>query len=65
MPEISTRFSPIGRNVVIPQKRRFSERKIDHNCKSRGQHNSSYYQPQPSIYNQLQQYHQDRITQQA
>ena len=47
-PEISTRFSTIGRNIVIPQKNRFSERKPDHNWQSSGRGNSSYYQPQPS-----------------
>ena len=74
-PEISTIFSPIGRNVSIPQTHHFSERKKDHNWKSCGQHNSSDYQPQPTTdssyyqpklasYSQRQQYCQDRIIQQ-
>ena len=48
----------------MPQTHRFSGRKIDHNCKSIGQHDSSYYQPQPGTYNQRQQYRHDRIIQQ-
>ena len=45
VPEIRTKFSPIGRNIVIPQTHCFIERKKYHNWKSRVQHNSSYYQP--------------------
>ena len=41
-------FSRIGRYIVIPQINYFIERKPDHNCQSRGQHNSYYYQPQPA-----------------
>ena len=55
---------PIGINIEIPQTHCFSEKK-DHNWKSRGQHDSSYYQPQPATYNQHQHYHQDRRTQQS
>ena len=75
-PETITSFSPIGRNVVIPQTNIFSERKSVLNCKSFGEHNSSYYQPQPAAdssyyqpqptkYNQHQQYLHDRRTKQA
>ena len=62
---ISTRFSPIVINIVIPQTNIFGERKTDHNWKSHGQHNSSYYQPKPAKYNQLQQCCGDKGTQQA
>ena len=75
-PEISTGFSPIGINIVIPQTNSFSERKQYHNLKSCGQNNSSSYQPQPSTdslyyqpqfvkYNQHRHYCQDRRTQQG
>ena len=75
-PEISVIVSPIGKNIVIPQTNRFSERKSDHNRQPPRQHNSfyhqpksapysSYYQPQPAKYNQRQQYFQNRKTQQA
>ena len=33
-PAISNTFSPIDRNIEIPQTHRFRERKPDHNCKS-------------------------------
>ena len=67
-------LSPIGRNIVIPQRNRFGERKTVNNCQSFGQWNSyyyqpqpdtysSYYQPQPDKYNPRQQYCQDRLTQ--
>ena len=51
-PEISITFTPIGRHIKITQKHRFSEIKLDHNWKSCGQHNLSYYRPQPATYNQ-------------
>ena len=35
---ISTSFSLIGIDIVISQTHRFSERKTDHNWKSRGKH---------------------------
>ena len=44
-PEMSTSFSPIVRNRVIPQTNRFSAIKTNHNWKHHVQHNSSYYQP--------------------
>ena len=44
-PAISRMFSPICRNMEIPQTHRFSERKLDHNWQFYGQHYSSYYQP--------------------
>ena len=37
-PAISRKFSPIGRNIEIPQRHPLSERKPDHNFKSHGQH---------------------------
>ena len=61
-PAISRSLSPTVRNIEIPQTHRSSERKPNHNWKSRGQYDSSYYQPQPSTYNQLQQHHHDIIT---
>ena len=75
-PAISTSFSPIGKNIVIPQTNRFIERKTDHNRQYCVKPNSSYYQtkpatyllydqPQPAKCNQRQNYCQDRITQQA
>ena len=63
-PAISRVFSPIDRNIEIPQTHHFSERKPDNNWKSCGKHDSSYYQPQPATYNQRPQYHNDRRTQQ-
>ena len=63
-PEISRYFSPIGRNIEIPQTHCFSESKLDSNWQSFGQQYSSYYQPQPDTYNQRQRYHHDIITQQ-
>ena len=47
-PETSTSFSPIGRNIVIPQANCFSKIKPVNNWQYFGQHNSSYYQPQPA-----------------
>ena len=43
MPAISRSFSPIVKNIEIPQTHRFSEGKQDHNFQYRGQHDSSYY----------------------
>ena len=74
-PSISTSFSPIDINIVIPKTSHFNEIKTDYNCQYLGQHNSlyyqpqtatdlSYFQPQPDKYTQRQQYCQDRITQQ-
>ena len=69
MPEISTSFSPIVTNIVIPQTHHFIERKQDHNWQYCGQHisdtDSSYYQTQPTTYNQRQHYCENRRTQQA
>ena len=42
-----------------------TKNKTYNNWQSRGQHDSSYYQPQPTTCNQRQQYHHYRITQQA
>ena len=64
-PSISRNFSPIGRNIEIPQIYRFSERKPYNYWKSRGQNDLSYYQPQPANYNQCQQYPHYRRTQQS
>ena len=58
-------MSPIGQNIVIPKTNRFIEKIPDHNWQYRGQHDSSYYQPQPAIHNQRQQYRHDRIIQQT
>ena len=62
---ISRTSSPMVRNIEIPQTHRFIEIKIYHNLQYRGQHDSSYYQPQPTTYNQHQQYRRGRSTQQA
>ena len=73
--EISTSFTNWNK-YSNSTKNHFSETKTDHNWKSHGQNNSYYcqpqsstdllyYQPQPTKYNQCQQYLQDRITQQA
>ena len=62
---ISRTFLSIGISTDIPQTHCIRERKPDHNWKLRGQHDSSYYQPQSASYNQPQHYRQDRITQQA
>ena len=50
-PAIGRSLSPIGRNIYISQTNRFIERKSGFNWQSRGQHDSSYYQPQPDTYN--------------
>ena len=47
-PVISTSFSIICINIVIPQTHRSSEIKQNQNWQYHGQHNSSYYQPQPA-----------------
>ena len=62
-PAASRTFPPIGRNIETPQTHRFSERKPDSNWQYSGQHDSSYYQPQPTTYNHRQQYLHDRRTQ--
>ena len=62
MPEISSYVSPIGQNIAIPNF--FNWKRPDHNCKSCGQHDYSYYQPQPSIHNHRQKYHNGRRIQQ-
>ena len=54
-------MSPIGQNIVIPKTNRFIEKIPDHNWQYRGQHDSSYYQPQPAIHSPRQQYRHDRI----
>ena len=58
-PETITSFSPIGRNLVIPQTNSCSERKPVHNWKYFGEHNSSYFQPQPDADSS---YHQPQPT---
>ena len=40
---------PIGRNIVIPQRNSFIERKPVHNWQYFVQQNPSYYQPQSAI----------------
>ena len=47
-PAIGKCFSPIGRNIVIPQTNSFRKRKRFYNWRSCGKHNSNYYQPQPA-----------------
>ena len=47
-PFISQWFSPIVRNIVIPQTNRFCEIIIDHDSQYSEQHISSYYQPKPA-----------------
>ena len=62
----SVAFSPIGINIEFSQTKCLSDRETGHNLKScagsistnyhRGQHDTSYYQPQPhSYYDQCQQ----------
>ena len=58
-------MSPIGQNVVIPNTNRLSEKIPDLNRKNRRQHNSSYYQPQPTVQNHRQHYRNDIIIKQA
>ena len=57
-------MSPIDQNIVIPKNNRSSEKIPDHNRQYHRQHNSLYYQPQPAVQNQHQQYRHDIIIQQ-
>ena len=62
---ISSHVSPTGQNIVFPKTYRFSKKRPDHNWKSCGQHDYSYYQPQPYIQNHSQHYRYHRRIQQA
>ena len=62
---ISCHESPIGKNIIIPNKNRSRERIPDHDRKNCRQHDSLYYQPQHGVPNQRQQFLNDRIIQQA
>ena len=64
-PPISCHVSPIGQNIVIPNRNCSSEKRAYHNRKSCGQHDSLYYQPRTAIHNHRQQYCHDRRIQQA
>ena len=75
-PAISRTFQPIVRNIEFAQTQLLSDRETGRNCQYcslsssttdyRGQHDTSYYQPQtPDDYNQRQQYHSHRRKQQA
>ena len=64
-PPISCNVSPIGQNIVIPNTNRFSEKRPDHNRQTCGQHDSSYYQPQPAVQNHCQQHFNNRRIKQA
>ena len=66
-PAISRTFSPIVRNISFAQIQQLSDSKTGRNCKYYsessstndccGQHDTSYYQPQPPFdYNQRQRY---------
>ena len=48
-PPISCHVSPISQNIVII-KIVFWKKRLKHNRQSLGQHDSSYYQPQPTIH---------------
>ena len=57
-------MSPIVQNIVIPKTNHSIEKIPDQNWKYCGQHDYSYYQPQPDIHNHRQQYRHDRKIQQ-
>ena len=61
---ISCHVLPIGQYIVISNTNGFSEKIPDHNRKNCRQHDSSYYQPQPTVQNHRQKYRNDRRIQQ-
>ena len=64
-PPISCHVSPIGQNIVITKKNRCSENIPDHNRHSPRKYDSLYYQPQPAMHNNRQNYFHDKIIKQA